>query len=169
VILTVYDWGEPGSNLAQKQPDEIGFVILDNKGTIIHSTNVYNNNNGLYPIAVQYLDGGNIQVHANPTNLENKSAEIASAGLTESTPLKVYPNPFSDKVVFEFAAGEDTRAVVEITNILGQKIATLMDEHVAKGVVNRVEYAPADVAPGILIYRLILNNGVQSGRIIYKP
>jgi hypothetical protein len=99
-----------------------------------------------------------------------KSAEIATAvtpdlGLTE---MKVYPNPFSDKVMFEFVVAEDAHARLEITNILGQRVAVLMDQHVQKGVLNRLEYEPVDVISQMLIYRLILDDNIQTGRIIYK-
>jgi hypothetical protein len=104
------------------------------------------------------------------TQSNTKSAEIATGSdlVVVNSELKVYPNPFSDKVMFEFVAAEDARARLEITNILGQRVAVLMDQHVQKGVLNRVEYEPVDVISQILIYRLILDDGVQSGRIIYK-
>ncbi len=95
-----------------------------------------------------------------------KFAPITS-GL-DARSLKVYPNPFSDRVVFEFVSGEDSHAVLEINNILGQKIKVLMDQQVKMGVLNRIEYTPEDVVPGILIYRLILDGSMQNGRIIYK-
>ncbi len=98
---------------------------------------------------------------------DNKSAEIVTQEL-EAKDLKVYPNPFGDKVTFEFVSAKDARARLEITNVLGQRIAVLMNENVKEGLLNRVEYKPVDVATGILIYRLILDEGVQSGRIIYK-
>jgi hypothetical protein len=43
-----------------------------------------------------------------------------------------------------------------------------MDENVREGELNRIEYEPINVNSGILIYRLILDNSVQSGRIVYK-
>ncbi len=95
----------------------------------------------------------------------NQSAQIPGFAANE---LKAYPNPFSDRVVFEFTSKSDSHAVLEISNILGQKIKTLMDKQVKMGVLNRVEYIPQDVVPGILIYRLLLDGSVQNGRIIYK-
>jgi hypothetical protein len=82
--------------------------------------------------------------------------------------MKVYPNPFKKDITFEFVSAKDTHAVLEITNILGQKITTLMDSKVKMGVVNRIEYQPKNVVPGILIYRLILDGKVQNGRIVYQ-
>ncbi len=92
---------------------------------------------------------------------------IQSLNLKSNT-LKVYPNPFSSKVNFEFVSQKDARARLEITNALGQRVAVLMDENVRKGVMNRVEYTPVDVVSGILIYRLMLDDTVNTGRLIYK-
>ncbi|MDD4108476.1 MAG: T9SS type A sorting domain-containing protein [Prolixibacteraceae bacterium] len=86
----------------------------------------------------------------------------------KASSLKVFPNPFSDKVTFEFASVSDAHARLEITNLLGQRIAILMDQPVQKGVLNRIEYEPVNIISGILIYRLILDNNVNVGRIIYK-
>ena len=96
-----------------------------------------------------------------------KSAEILPSGI-ESGDFKIYPNPFSDKVTFEFVSPKDARARLEINNVLGQRITVLMDENVAKGVMNRIEYKPVDVVSGILIYRLILDDDVNTGRLIYR-
>ena len=106
------------------------------------------------------------QAASTTTLVAQKGAQITT-GL-EARSLKAYPNPFSDKVTLEFVSDKDAHAVLEITNMLGQKIATLLDGSVKEGVMNRVEFTPRNVAPGILIYRLIMDGNVQNGRIIYK-
>jgi hypothetical protein len=94
-----------------------------------------------------------------------KSAQI----MAEVNPVfSVYPNPFNDVVTFEFISNKNVRTVLEIHNLLGQKIATLMDRTVKEGILNKVEYQPTDLVPGIYIYRLILGDSVQTGRLIYN-
>jgi len=83
------------------------------------------------------------------------------------TPIRVYPNPFGSKTTFEFTSAQDARAVLEVHNILGQKVITLMDRIVKEGVVNRIEYQPLDQLGGIYTYRLMLNNTIQTGKIVY--
>jgi uncharacterized protein (DUF2141 family) len=96
-----------------------------------------------------------------------KSATIEVSG-SDVNSLKAYPNPFSHEITFEFVSRNDARAVLEITNVLGQKITTLMDRQVQEGVVNRISYIPENVQSGMLIYRLILDNEVQTGRLLYR-
>ncbi|WP_206082047.1 T9SS type A sorting domain-containing protein, partial [Maribellus sediminis] len=96
-----------------------------------------------------------------------KSAEIQNPTLEESA-LRVYPNPFTDKVTFEFVSGRDAYGVLELYNITGQKIARILDRPVEAGVMNRVEYTPEHKVSGMYIYRLDLDGERQVGRIIYK-
>jgi hypothetical protein len=96
-----------------------------------------------------------------------KSAEVVTPDF-ESNNLKVYPNPFSEQVTFEFVSGVDARALLEIDNMLGQRVATLMDGWVEKGVLNRAQFKPMNSKSGIYIYKLILNGNVQTGKVIYK-
>jgi len=95
---------------------------------------------------------------------------LPSSGETgglEATDLKVYPNPFSTTVHFEFVSGKTAEARLEIFNVTGQKIATLLERRVEKGVLNRIEYKPV-MTPGVLIYRLSLDNEISQGTLIYN-
>ncbi len=169
IIMTFYDWGEPGSlNPAQPEPDEFGFAVLDNKDNLLYATNDFDYdriiNGERFPVLLQDLTKGNTQVHAGPTNQENKSAEIYP--LVEATPIKVYPNPFSDKVAFEFTSAEDTHAVLEITNILGQKV-TIKWSGREPGLTGTGKTKP-HVAEGILTCNLVLKNSVDQEELSTK-
>ena len=87
---------------------------------------------------------------------------------SKSLQLKVYPNPFSSKVFFEFTSPKDARARLEISNALGQRTVVLMDKTVKKGVKNRIEYTPVNMITGILTYKLIIDDSVQTGRLVYR-
>jgi Fe-S cluster biogenesis protein NfuA len=95
---------------------------------------------------------------------DDNSTSIGSKSIN----MKVYPNPFSSKVYFEFTSPKDARARLEISNAQGQRMAVLMDKVVRKGVTNRVEYTPVNMTTGILTYKLIVDDSVQTGRLIYK-
>ena len=97
----------------------------------------------------------------------SNDGNISSLSLI-STGLRVYPNPFSDMVTFEFISPMDAHARLEITDLLGQRVAILLNKNVKKGVFNRIQYEPSSLVSGVLIYRLWLDKYVQVGRIIYK-
>ncbi len=85
-----------------------------------------------------------------------------------TSPLSAYPNPFENKITFEFTSGQDAHAVLEIHNLLGQRVATLLDRTVKEGVLNKVDYLPVNQLPGIYTYRLMLDNALQTGKIVYN-
>ncbi|QIA07036.1 T9SS type A sorting domain-containing protein [Draconibacterium halophilum] len=97
-----------------------------------------------------------------------QSAQIPIPVTFDESTLKVYPNPFSEKVTFEFVSGVDAYGVLEIYNITGQKVARILDRPVEAGVMNRIEYEPEHDVTGIYLYRLDLDGKLQIGRIIYK-
>jgi len=119
---------------------------------------------GTYTLTVKDADGNTSTCSATVSQPKRKSAEIEPA----VTRLKVYPNPFSEAVMIEFTASRNVNAVLEIHNILGQKIAVLFDAQVHEGVLNTVKYRPVEVSTGVLIYRLILGDEVRTGRIIFR-
>jgi hypothetical protein len=93
-----------------------------------------------------------------------RDSEIVERGLSE---LKVYPNPFRGLVTFEFVSGHNANARLEIFNMLGQKVTTLLDQPVEQGVMNRFEYRPL-VTSGMLFYRFSLDNEIFNGKMIYS-
>ncbi|MFV0592772.1 MAG: T9SS type A sorting domain-containing protein, partial [Draconibacterium sp.] len=102
--------------------------------------------------------------------IPSKSAEIATSTEPKLAPssLKVYPNPFTDKVTFEFVSGADAYGVLEIYNITGQRVARILDRLVLSGEMNRIEYTPASDVTGVYLYKLNLGGKTQIGKIIYK-
>ena len=77
------------------------------------------------------------------------NGEYLSSMLGASS-LKAYPNPFSEKVFFEFVSNVDTHARLEIFNLTGEKVITLINQRVKYGVLNRIEYKPSTEVSGIL-------------------
>jgi len=84
----------------------------------------------------------------------------------EPQSLKVYPNPFSGKVYFEFVPEQDTQARLELFDVLGQKIKTLMYIPVNKGMIQKVEYLSKGIEGVFLFYRLTLGNQLISGKVL---
>jgi hypothetical protein len=69
-----------------------------------------------------------------------------------------YPNPFNPKTLIRFTLPKDSWVKMEVYNILGQKVKTLVDEKLAAGV-KEVEWDSKDdngleVASGIYFYRI---------------
>ena len=100
----------------------------------------------------------------------NKNKAAVTSDVTDfvSGELKVFPNPFTEKVTFEFVSATDSYGTLDIYSVTGQHVARILDRPVLSGELNRINYEPDHDVSGIYIYRLKLDDNVQVGRIIYK-
>jgi len=88
--------------------------------------------------------------------------------LKSATTVTAYPNPFSDNITFEFTANQDGKATIELFNMFGQKVATVLKQLVTEGEFVKVTYAPEGIVSGTYIYRFILGDTVLNGELIYQ-
>jgi flagellar hook assembly protein FlgD len=81
-----------------------------------------------------------------------------------------YPNPFNPTTSIQYALSEDTRVTIRIYNMLGQLVATLVDEDQTAGYKsvawNGRNAAGSSVASGIYLYKLNAGNFVQTKRML---
>lgn len=165
VILTVYDLGEPGSNLSLNN-DKIGIAVLDKTGRLIYSSNHFDPATN-DKVKVRDLAGGNIQVK--PAGTPTKSAEMqASIADVEPIRMTVYPNPFADRLKLEFFSGEDTNARIVMYDMTGKMVQVLFDQPVSAGENYTVEFKPVSTATTVYLYRATIGESQFSGKVIYK-
>ncbi len=80
-----------------------------------------------------------------------------------------YPNPFNPSTVINFYTPSGGHALVEVYNITGQVVKTLLDENVSAGQ-NRVEwdgtnYAGSEIASGMYLYRVTINDNSETKKM----
>ncbi|GAP70274.1 hypothetical protein BA6E_12488, partial [Bacteroidales bacterium 6E] len=147
-------------------PDQFRIKITDGTGGVIYDNGLNAAENSDASTA---LGGGSIVIHEVKSNAKAKSLEVeVLAGDVADNLLKAYPNPFAERVFFDMQFVNDGHAVLEIFDMRGAKLSTLFDKSVEAGMIYRLEYAPTDVVPGILIYRLVKDGEVTNGRLIYQ-
>ncbi|MCB2229178.1 S8 family serine peptidase [bacterium] len=64
-----------------------------------------------------------------------------------------YPNPFNPSTVIEFALPEQAETRLDVFNVLGQRVTTLVDRTLPAGR-HRVRFDGAGLASGVYLYRL---------------
>lgn len=81
-----------------------------------------------------------------------------------------YPNPFNGGTIIQYSCAADANVTLNIYNILGQKVKTLVSAPMPAGV-HTVSWDGRDdhggqVASGIYLYRLITGTFVQSKKLV---
>ncbi len=92
--------------------------------------------------------------------------EVQEALVPDEITLKQnYPNPFNPTTNIRYALVEDGQVTLEVYNILGQRVTTLVDEAMDAGWHN-VEFDGSSLASGTYLYRLITDNEIKTGKMM---
>lgn len=89
--------------------------------------------------------------------------------LTAKMDVNATPNPFREESMIAFTPIASGKAVVEITDLQGRKVAELYNGQVELDVPVKLAFRPAENSSGIFIYRITLNGEVVQGRMLFQP
>ena len=91
--------------------------------------------------------------------ISNNSAVITDFEMSQN-----YPNPFNPTTKIRFSLPENAKVSLNVYNILGQKVATLINEVKAAGTYE-VNWNAENLASGVYVYRLEGGNSVISKKM----
>ena len=75
-----------------------------------------------------------------------------------------YPNPFSEQTTIRYSLPAQKHVQLEVYDILGRKVATLVDDVPPKGVYPE-KFNAEGLASGIYIYRITIDGEVTSKKM----
>ncbi len=75
-----------------------------------------------------------------------------------------YPNPFNPSTTIAFAIPQDAHVTLEVFNLLGERVAKLLDEQKPAGYYSTTFNAQG-IASGLYIYRLVAGDFTQSRKL----
>ncbi len=136
-------------------------------GAIVYDNNISTADNATPTTA---LGGGSVVIHTTST----KSASVVAENPIQINPLdgvadlKVYPNPFTDKLIFEFIRKSDSKGTLTLFDAVGRKLEVLFDQQILGNENYRVEYTPKDLSTNMILYRMTFDDEVINGKMIYK-
>ena len=110
---------------------------------------------GEYNLTVLKQDGSPILI----TNLE--SAEVPEGFVLEAN----YPNPFNPTTTINYALPEASNVTVTVLDMLGRRVAVLVDAQQAKGRYS-VRFDASRLASGIYFYQLRAENFVKTRKMM---
>lgn len=166
--------------------------IIVGTGSHLHSDSEYNGDNGRWtPVRLFHEEtNGYILIQVNGTDVHLKwkhriEQNIFEDGgdsyhfltaINEKNRLindyalsQNYPNPFNPSTTIKFDLPKSSDVTLEIFNILGEKVVTLVSDRLTAGTYSYDWSRPAGIANGIYLYRLKASDSSQgAGKSIVK-
>ncbi len=78
-----------------------------------------------------------------------------------------YPNPFNPTTTIKFSIPEPAKVILKIYNILGQEVATLVDNELLKASEYSYDFDASRLASGTYIYQLTAGNFRQAKKMLF--
>ncbi|MGN8226840.1 T9SS type A sorting domain-containing protein [Gracilimonas sp. BCB1] len=110
-----------------------------------------------------------------PSMNKNKSSSrfmlrITTEEIEANIPEEVYlyqnyPNPFNPTTTIPFGLTEETDVRLEVFDILGRKVQTLVSEKLPAGTYN-IPFRAGSLASGVYLYRVITNQKVMTNKMV---
>ena len=161
--------GPKQSSLAEFQTEERerSLIIPGRRPSGIYELQI---NIGTYPTSVEYT--GTFAFEKSPINFQRietnpeGDAEIPD----ESFLAQGYPNPFNSTTVLQYGLKHDEWVTLKIYNLIGQELATLVNEFQAAGRRsihwNGINNVGRELGSGVYVYRLSAGSFAKSGKVI---
>jgi len=93
------------------------------------------------------------------------STENINSGIPQAVTLhQNYPNPFNPNTTIQFSLPESSHATLEVYNMLGQRVATLVNETLSAGTYT-ANFEATGLSSGVYLYRLQAGNEVQTRKL----
>ena len=137
---------------------------LNHEGTIVYDNNITDTDENAQPATA--IEGGSIVIHSEQSKSEELESDISPK--VESPILRLYPNPFSESLQFEFASPVNGNARIEIYDVSGRHVKTIFNNQVEGGVYYKADFKPNTEINGIYFYRMKLGEAAYFGKAVYK-
>jgi hypothetical protein len=84
---------------------------------------------------------------------------------TEFAVSQNYPNPFNPSTLIEYALPTESSVRLEVFGVLGQRIATLVEEQKSAGY-HAVRFDAGQLPSGIYYYRIVAGDFIQVRKML---
>ncbi len=108
--------------------------------------------------------GSVIPLDTSAANMCATSADDRPSLRPESFAL--YPNPFNPSTKIAFDLVRDARVTLKVYNVMGQEVATLMDNKMLGLGAQNVEFDASALASGVYVYRLTVDGVTASKKMV---
>lgn len=96
---------------------------------------------------------------------QGTSTERIDSAIPQAVALhQNYPNPFNPTTSIQFSLPESAHATLEVYNMLGQRVATLVNETLSAGT-HSANFDASELSSGVYLYRLHAGNEVLTRKL----
>ncbi|MCK3683234.1 PKD domain-containing protein [Maribellus sp. YY47] len=110
------------------------------------------------------IAGGSIVIHSADNKTKSATIQIDF----DKPELTVYPNPFSDKLNFEFVSPLDTHVRIDLYDLTGRLIQTVFNNQVEAEIKYTTDFIPGNTVTNMYVYRMTMGETVFNGKVFYK-
>jgi hypothetical protein len=172
VVLLLVVWCVFGSGHSRSPAYDIPRQVLDGGGAMWLSTASYKLSSSLAQSITGYQEGTSYKVYTgfwNPWVVEMSPVEWEEFDFNQRPTVfalrQNYPNPFNPATVIQYALPKSSFVKIEVYNILGQKVRTLMEEEQEPGF-KMVQWDGKDdsgveVSSGVYFYKIEAGDFVE--------
>ena len=124
-----------------------------------------------YAYRVPNLERGTYRFRLRHVDFDGTFAYSPEVEVTLEAPhtLKLapnYPNPFNPSTQIRFTVPNAGQTVVQVYNLLGQRVTTLFNEAAEAGRIYTVAFDATDLASGVYLYQLRHGGQTQTRRML---
>jgi len=151
-----------GSFVGARNSDLFRYDVGTNELTVKHVSDDFQDIGRIAfsPADPQVMYLGVDVTHPKATNPGIEPTEDA-----EAVSVSVYPNPFNPAANISFRLAEAMHVKLEIYNVMGQKVGTLVDDNLSAGEYTR-KWDGSQFASGVYMYRLQAGETVQTAKMV---
>jgi hypothetical protein len=145
----LWNTGETTQKLVGIGPGEYWVTITDYNGCTVMSQSVL--------------------VECDWTEVDNTDKPMAGDNmlkLDDMLSVRAYPNPFRDMVTIEFETSESSHVIVEIYNMVGERIDEVFQGYVDASSLQKVTFRAGNLPPGMYFYNISTSRGTHFNKLI---
>jgi hypothetical protein len=112
-------------------------------------------------------------INTRQTSLQNQFAALGITDIEPAAPepansfalMQNFPNPFNPSTVIVYSIGKSEHIKIEVVDLIGRTIATLVDEIKHEGI-HSIRFNAGTITSGVYFYRLITPQAIFTKQIM---
>jgi hypothetical protein len=155
-VATTIDFNTPSLNPGDTLITSLHVTALQNEGTANVQIQIGTFRNPTVRTTIDFI------ATTIPTAVEDEIVTVENYYLAQN-----YPNPFNPSTKINFGLKKASEVEITVYNILGNKVATLLNGYKSAGN-HSVVFEASNLSSGVYLYKVVANEFVQTRKMILE-